>query len=109
MSRRVPAALEAAKKWNPKQEMSVSNSCKIPSIVYALQGPFPIEIMQGKDIIVMRLEYFDMARTFFFDKRFALPPGAPGIGSVMRSPTRQPYSAAAGSLTNTATSPVMSR
>ena len=72
-----PAALEAAKKWDPKQEMSVSNSCKIPSIVYALQGPFPIEIMQGKDIIVMRLEYFDLARTFFFNKRFALPPDGP--------------------------------
>lgn len=72
-----PAALEAAKNWNPKLEMTVSNACRIPSIVYALQGPFPIEIFQGKDIIVMRMEYFDMARAFFFDTRFALPKDGP--------------------------------
>lgn len=72
-----PAALEAAKRWDPKQEMTVANACRIPSIVYALQGPFPIEIFQGRDIIVMRLEYFDMARAFFFDPRFALPPDGP--------------------------------
>jgi len=72
-----PKTLEAAKNWNPKAEMSVSNACRIPSIVYALQGPFPIEIFQGSDILVMRMEYFDMARTFFFNKRFAMPPDAP--------------------------------
>lgn len=72
-----PAALEAAKAWDPKSEMTVSNACRIPSIVYALQGPFPIEIFQGQDIIVMRLEYFDLARTFFFDQRFKLPPDGP--------------------------------
>jgi hypothetical protein len=69
--------LQAAKDWNPKLEMSVSNACRIPSIVYALQGPFPIEIFQGSDILVMRMEYFDMARTFFFDKRFEMPADAP--------------------------------
>ena len=72
-----PAALAAARAWDPKSEMTISNACKIPSILYALQGPFPIEIMQGSDIIVMRLEYFDLARTFFFNKRFALPPEGP--------------------------------
>lgn len=72
-----PAVLQAAKNWDPKQEMTVANACRIPSIVYAMQGPFPIEIAQGKDIIVMRLEYFDMARAFYFDKRFALPPDGP--------------------------------
>jgi hypothetical protein len=72
-----PAALAAAKAWDPKSEMTISNACKIPSIVYAMQGPFPIEIMQGSDIIVMRLEYFDLARAFFFNPRFALPPDGP--------------------------------
>src|SRR5262245_49422802 len=28
-----PAALAAAKAWDPKQEMTVSNACKAPSIV----------------------------------------------------------------------------
>lgn len=65
-----PAALEKARQWDPRQDMTVSSSCRIPSIVYALQGPFPIEIFQGRDLIVMRLEYFDMARTFFLNEQF---------------------------------------
>ena len=72
-----PAALEAARKWDPRQEMTVSNACKAPSIVYALQGPFPIEIFQGRDLIVMRLEYFDMARVFLMDGRAPWPADAP--------------------------------
>lgn len=64
-----PAALAAAQNWDPRQEMTVSNACKAPSIVYALQGPFPIEIFQSPEMIVMRLEYFDMARVFFLDGR----------------------------------------
>lgn len=72
-----PAALEKARQWDPRQDMTVSNSCRIPSIVYALQGPFPIEIFQGRDLIVMRLEYFDMARTFFIDDRFMTEQDAP--------------------------------
>lgn len=71
------AAFEKARTWNPRQDMTVSNSCRIPSIVYALQGPFPIEIFQGRDLIVMRLEYFDMARTFFLDPRFVDEKNAP--------------------------------
>lgn len=72
-----PAALAAARAWDPKQEMTVSNACKAPSIVYALQGPFPIEIFQGTEMIVMRLEYFDLARVFFLDGRKPLPADGP--------------------------------
>jgi hypothetical protein len=72
-----PAALEAARNWDPKQDMTVANACRIPSIVYALQGPFPIEIFQGTELLVMRLEYFDMARVMFLDGRAPLPANAP--------------------------------
>jgi hypothetical protein len=72
-----PAALAAARAWDPKQEMTVSNACKAPSIVYAMQGPFPIEIFQGTEMIVMRLEYFDMARVIFMDGRAPWPKDAP--------------------------------
>jgi hypothetical protein len=72
-----PAALAAARAWNPQQEMTVSNACKAPSIVYALQGPFPVEIFQGTEMIVMRLEYFDLARVFFLDGRKSLPADGP--------------------------------
>ena len=37
-----PAAVAAADKWNPRDDMSLSNACKPPSIVYAMQGPFPM-------------------------------------------------------------------
>jgi hypothetical protein len=72
-----PAALEQARKWDPRQDMTVSSACRIPSIVYALQGPFPIEIFQGTELIVMRLEYFDMARVFFLDDRHMSQKDAP--------------------------------
>jgi hypothetical protein len=64
-----PKALEAAKKWNPRDDMSISNACRPPSIVYAMQGPFPIEIFQGTELIVIKLEYFDMVRIVFMDGR----------------------------------------
>ena len=72
-----PQAEAAAKAWDPKQDMTVSNACRVPSIVYAMQGPFPIEIFQGTEMTVIRLEYFDMARIIFTDGRKHLPAGAP--------------------------------
>ena len=72
-----PAALAAAKAWKIEEEMTVANVCRAPSIVYAMQGPFPIEIFQATELTVMRLEYFDMARVIFTDGRKHLPAGAP--------------------------------
>ena len=64
-----PAALEAARKWDPYTQLTPENACKAPSIVYALQGPFPIEIFQSDQLIVMKLEYYDMVRILFLDGR----------------------------------------
>jgi hypothetical protein len=64
-----PAALEAARKWDPYTQLTPENACKPPSIVYALQGPFPIEIFQSDKLIVMKLEYYDMVRILFLDGR----------------------------------------
>ena len=72
-----PEAMEAARSWKIADDMTVQNSCRIPSIVYAMQGPFPIEIFQGTEMIVMRLEYFDMARVIFLNRKEHLPPNAP--------------------------------
>lgn len=72
-----PAALEKARQWDPRQELTVSSTCRIPSIAYALQGPFPIEIFQGSELIVMRMEYFDMTRVFFLDDHFMYEHEAP--------------------------------
>jgi len=64
-----PKALAAAAKWDPKDDMSITNACKPPSIIYAMQGPFPMEIYQGTELIVFKLEYFDMMRIVFMDGR----------------------------------------
>jgi hypothetical protein len=72
-----PAALAAAMKWTPQDEMSISRVCLPPSIVYSMQGPFPMEIHQGTELIVMRLEYYDLVRVVFMDGRPHLPSSAP--------------------------------
>jgi len=72
-----PAALEAAKAWKAEQDMALDKVCRVPSIVYALQGPFPIEIDQASELLVMRLEYYDMARVIFLDGRAERGPNAP--------------------------------
>jgi hypothetical protein len=64
-----PAAQAAAAKWDPKDDMSLANACKPPSIIYAMQGPFPLEIYQGTEFIIIKLEYFDMMRVVFMDGR----------------------------------------
>jgi hypothetical protein len=64
-----PQALAAARAWKPADDMTVQNACKPPSIIYAMQGPFPMEIYQGTELIVMKLEYYDMVRIIFMDGR----------------------------------------
>jgi len=64
-----PAAQAAIKKWSPRDQLKPENACRPPSIVYALQGPFPIEIFQSDAFIVMKLEYYDLVRLIFLDGR----------------------------------------
>ena len=64
-----PAARAAAAKWNPMDDQSISKVCKPPSIVYAMPGPFPIEIYPATELIVFKLEYYDMVRIVFMDGR----------------------------------------
>lgn len=64
-----PAAQAAIKKWNPRDQLKPENACRAPSIVYSLQGPFPIEIFQSDVFIVMKLEYYDLVRMIFLDGR----------------------------------------
>jgi len=72
-----PGAMAAADKWDPKQDLTVAKVCSPPSIIYAMQGPFPIQIDQGRDIVVIRLQYYDMVRLVFMDGRKHLPASAP--------------------------------
>lgn len=72
-----PAALQRAREWDPRAGLTVGTACLIPSIVYAVQGPFPMEIYQGRDLMVMRLEYMDMARVFVMGDAPPWPADAP--------------------------------
>jgi hypothetical protein len=68
-----PAAVEKARRWNPREQLTLANACRPPSIVYAMQGPFPIEIFQSDVFIVIKLEYYDLVRIVFLDGRTAQP------------------------------------
>ncbi|MDP3738804.1 MAG: hypothetical protein Q8R02_15525 [Hyphomonadaceae bacterium] len=72
-----PEALAIAKAWKPADDMTLDKVCAPPSIIYALQGPFPIEIFQGTELIVMKLEYYDMVRIIFMNRAEHLPPEVP--------------------------------
>lgn len=72
-----PAAQEAAARWKAEDDMTVSRACARPSIVYATQGPFPFEILQGTEFIIFRYEYFDLVRIIFMDGRGHPGPDAP--------------------------------
>lgn len=72
-----PSALEKARQWQAEDEMTLSRVCLPPSVVYAIQGPFPFEIVQTPALIVFRYEYFDQVRLIFMDGRPHPPEDAP--------------------------------
>ncbi len=59
---------EAAKTYDPENQTDVSLTCRPPGLIYSMQGPFPLEIFEGRDLIVMKLEYFDLARIIFMNE-----------------------------------------
>ena len=59
---------EAAKSYDPEQQTTVSLTCRPPGLIYSMQGPFPIEIFEGRDLIVIKLEYFDLVRVIFMNE-----------------------------------------
>ena len=72
-----PAALAKAQAWKPEDEMDLSRVCLPPSIVYAIQGPFPFEVHQTPELIVLKYEYFDQVRLVHMDGRDHPPADAP--------------------------------
>jgi hypothetical protein len=66
-----PAALAAVSHFDPHTPLSPEHACKAPSIVYAMQVPFPIEIFQSERFIVIKMEYYDLVRVIFLDGRTA--------------------------------------
>ncbi len=59
---------EAAKSYDPAAQTDVSLTCRSPGLIYSMQGPFPLEIFEGRDLIVIKLEYFDLVRIVFMNE-----------------------------------------
>ena len=60
--------VEAAKDYDPEKQTTVALTCKPPGLVYSMQGPCPMEIFEGRDLIVIKLEYFDLVRVVFMNE-----------------------------------------
>ena len=72
-----PEALAKAAQWRPAEAMKLTNVCRVSSVIYTMQGPFPFEIYQTPEMIVFKLEYFDQTRIIFMDGRPHPPKDAP--------------------------------
>ena len=70
-------ALEEVRTYDYATELKRENTCVPPTAAFYMQAPFPMEIYQGRDLIVFKLEYFDMYRVVFLDGRSHPPPNAP--------------------------------
>lgn len=60
--------VEAARNYDPVAAQTIENTCRPQGLTYSMQGPFPIEIFEGRDLIVMKLEYFDLVRIIFMNE-----------------------------------------
>jgi hypothetical protein len=72
-----PAAIEEVRKYDYKDELKRENTCNAPSVAFFMQAPFPMEIYQGTELIVFKMEYFDLVRVIFLDGRPHPPKSAP--------------------------------
>ena len=61
-------AQQEAASYDIESQRQVSTTCRPPSIIYSMQGPFPMEISQGRDLIVIRMEYFDVVRVIHLNE-----------------------------------------
>lgn len=70
-------ALAETRNYDYADELKTENTCVPPSVAFYMQAPFPMEIYQGRDLIVFKMEYFDMYRVVFLDGRGHPPADAP--------------------------------
>jgi hypothetical protein len=72
-----PSALAQVENYDFSKELTADFACVRPSVALYMQAPFPMEIYHGSDMIVFRMEYFDMYRVVFLDGREHPPADAP--------------------------------
>lgn len=70
-------AQRAVAEYDFDQELSREFACTPPSAAFYMQAPFPMEIHQGRDMVVLKMEYYDRVRIIFLDGREHPPADAP--------------------------------
>ena len=70
-------ARDAVRNYDYSAELLPENACKAPSVAFYMQAPFPMEIYAGRDLIVFRMEYYDLYRVILMDGREHPPANAP--------------------------------
>ena len=71
------SALAAVRNYDYSAELLPENACRAPSVAFYMQAPFPMEIYASRDLIVFKMEYFDLYRVIFMDERPHPPADAP--------------------------------
>jgi hypothetical protein len=64
-----PAAIEEVRKYDYQAELKRENTCNAPTAAFYMQAPFPMELYQSDELIVFKMEYFDLYRVVFLDGR----------------------------------------
>jgi hypothetical protein len=72
-----PAAIEEVRNYDFADELKRENTCNAPTAAFFMQAPFPMEVYQSDELIVFRMEYFDLVRFVHLDGRAHPPPTAP--------------------------------
>lgn len=60
-----------------REELRRENTCVMPTVVYTMQSPFPMQIHQGRDLLVLHHEYFDLYRVIHLQPQEPPPSEAP--------------------------------
>ena len=64
-----PQALAQVEAFDPAAQRGPSEACVPPSLVYFMQAPFPMEVHTSPEMIVLKMEYYDLVRIIFLDGR----------------------------------------
>ena len=55
-----PAAIEEVRTYDFADELKRENTCNAPTAAFFMQAPFPMELYQSDELIVFKMEYFDL-------------------------------------------------
>ena len=72
-----PAAIAEVRNYDFANELKRENTCNGPTAAFLMQAPFPMEIYQGDELVVFKVEYFDLVRVVHLDGREHPPATAP--------------------------------